>query len=176
MVPVPASRRPVAGDALLHPLAIGAIAALLINDHFFKPAAPGMLTGKLSDFAGLVFFPLFVVGCWELALSALGRWRSPTHRSLVVAVLSTGAAFALVKTTPAGTAVFSWILGTSQWLAASAWAAAAGLPWPTLLPVAVVRDPSDLVAIPALALALVVGLNRLSTQHQRSHPARTAAA
>ena len=43
------------------PRTVGAILVLLINDHLLKGAAPGWVTGKLSDFAGLVFFPLLGV-------------------------------------------------------------------------------------------------------------------
>src|SRR5690606_8292496 len=51
--------RPVAGDGLLHPAPLAAIGLLLLNDHWLKAAFPGSITGKLSDFAGLAFFPLF---------------------------------------------------------------------------------------------------------------------
>ena len=47
----------------LHPISLAALIMLAINDHILKQAAvlPGWLTGKLSDFCGLVFFPLLVV-------------------------------------------------------------------------------------------------------------------
>ena len=32
---------------------------LIVNDHYLKPEFPGIITGKLSDFAGLYIFPLF---------------------------------------------------------------------------------------------------------------------
>ena len=40
-----------------HPLTVGATAVLLLNDHVLKPAWPGLVTGKLSDVAGLVAAP-----------------------------------------------------------------------------------------------------------------------
>jgi hypothetical protein len=46
------------GEAL-HPLVLAAAALLVLNDWWLKPsAAPGWLTGKLSDLAGLVLAPL----------------------------------------------------------------------------------------------------------------------
>jgi hypothetical protein len=47
---------------LRHPLFWGALALLLLNDHVLKGAGvlPGALTGKLSDFAGLIVAPVFV--------------------------------------------------------------------------------------------------------------------
>lgn len=44
---------------LLHPLFIGSLALLLLNDFYLKYAYPGFLTGKLSDFAGLIVLPVF---------------------------------------------------------------------------------------------------------------------
>lgn len=38
---------------LAHPLTTGAFAVLAVNDHFLKARYPGVLTGKLSDVAGL---------------------------------------------------------------------------------------------------------------------------
>ena len=47
---------------LAHPLSLVALTLLVLNDHFLKGAGllPGWVTGKLSDFAGLIFFPLLL--------------------------------------------------------------------------------------------------------------------
>ncbi|MFT5682697.1 MAG: hypothetical protein ACI8RZ_003621, partial [Myxococcota bacterium] len=47
-------------DPLLHPVTLTAMALLAVNDHWAKYALTGVVTGKLSDFAGLVFFPLLL--------------------------------------------------------------------------------------------------------------------
>jgi hypothetical protein len=47
--------------AFRSPLVMASIVVLLVNDHLLKAAAPSWVTGKLSDFAGLFFFP-FVAG------------------------------------------------------------------------------------------------------------------
>jgi hypothetical protein len=44
---------------LLHPLLIGSLLVLIWNDAWGKYVYPGVLTGKLSDFAGLIVFPVF---------------------------------------------------------------------------------------------------------------------
>ena len=150
----------VAGDGLLHPVVLASIAVLIANDHVLKGAAPGWLTGKLSDVAGLVFFPLLVVAAWELLRAALGRRANPSARSVIVAVAVTGLAFAAVKTTEIGASLFGWSLGTGQWLAASAWSAVAAIPPPSIQPAQVVRDPTDLVALLALVVAAGIGLGR----------------
>jgi hypothetical protein len=164
----------VPGDALLHPLALVAIGLLVVNDHLLKSVAPGPLTGKLSDFAGLVFFPLFVVGAWEVVLNVLGRWERPTGRALGVGIVATAIAFVLVKTTPVGAATFSWVLGALQWVPAAGWSAVTSGPPPWLGPAAVVADPSDLVALVALLLAFAIGARRIGTMRFRQVERSTA--
>ena len=115
--------------ALAHPLAIAALVLLALNDHVLKQAWPGFVTGKLSDVAGLVVAPLVLA----VPLAVLG-----VRRPDVVAVLSTGAGFVAVKTTEAGAA-----------LASDTWTAVAGTSY-------VLRDPGDLLALPALLVALRV--------------------
>lgn len=44
---------------LLHPFFLFSLLALLLNDHWLKYMCPGWITGKLSDFAGLLVFPVF---------------------------------------------------------------------------------------------------------------------
>ncbi|GIH24228.1 hypothetical protein Aph01nite_25380 [Acrocarpospora phusangensis] len=89
-----------------HPLTVAAVAVLLLNDHVFKALWPGVVTGKLSDFAGLVVAP-------PLLNLLVGRPR--------VAIVLTGAVFTLVKTTAVGAALASqawtFVWGPSQVLA-----------------------------------------------------------
>jgi len=156
-------RRPTPGDALLQPLAIAAIALLLLNDHLLKSIAPGVLTGKLSDIAGLVFFPLLLVAVVELALAAAGRWSGPDPRLITAAVAATGIAFAAVKLVPGAEGVYEQVLGLAQWpfralAALIAGGSAAGVP----TRVDLTRDTTDLVALVALWIPLEVGARRAS--------------
>ena len=105
------------------PVTAGALAVLVVNDHVLKQAWPGLVTGKLSDVAGLVVAPPLVA--LLLALVRV-RWS---------ALLVTGAGFAVVKTVPAAAAVTSAGLG---WLAGPSYVRA---------------DLTDLLALPALLLA-----------------------
>lgn len=56
----------ISRDALIHTLTrwpfLTALAVLLVNDSFLKASLPGLVTGKLSDFAGIamIALPLFV--------------------------------------------------------------------------------------------------------------------
>ena len=120
MVTRPATTR----SDLVDPTVIGAVALLAVNDHVLKGRGwlPGWLTGKLSDLAGLYFFPVLLVVLAE----SLGRRRRPA-RSLTAAAATvlTGLVFAALKTSP-------WLADLVNRL------------------VVVARDPGDLVALPVL--------------------------
>lgn len=130
---------------LLHPVAIAAAVTLLLNDHVLKDAFPGFVTGKLSDVAGLVFFPLLLA-----ELTALLLRRNPA-RLLPAAAALTALVFTLVKITPAGAAAYAWALGAAQWMVALALTGHADL-----RPVVVVMDQTDLLAVPAVLVDLAI--------------------
>ena len=134
---------------------LAAIALLLLNDHLLKQAFPGWVTGKLSDLAGLVFFPLFLQGLWELLRHA------PSRRALLVCVVATGAVFTLVKTTALGLDAYRFGLAALQWPFLALRSLVSLRAVPALVPVQAVRDPTDLLALPALWAAWAVGLERL---------------
>jgi hypothetical protein len=71
------------------------IALLLVNDHVLKFASPSWLTGKLSDFAGMFFFPFIVAAGLSLILS---KFRLTTHRIGVIAFGCVAIWFILLKT------------------------------------------------------------------------------
>ena len=67
--------------ALAHPLAVGSLVLLALNDHVLKQAWPGWVTGKLSDLAGLVVAPLVLAVA--LAVTGVRRPHVLAVRSLV---------------------------------------------------------------------------------------------
>ena len=150
---------PQAGDGLLHPLAITAVALLFLNDHVLKPMLPGLLTGKLSDVAGLLVAPLVVVAAIELANAARGRRASPNPRSLVAIAGVIAMAFVAAKTTSAGAAALGALLGLGQWAGGMVLAPLLGAPPPPSR-AAVVIDPTDLIALASVAAALALCLRR----------------
>ncbi|MFD0657808.1 hypothetical protein [Thermocatellispora tengchongensis] len=89
-----------------HPLTIGAALVLLLNDHLLKWLWPGVVTGKLSDVAGMIVAP-----------PLLGL----LVRRPAASILLVGVVFTLVKTTATGATIAShaWTLvwGPSQVLA-----------------------------------------------------------
>ena len=114
--------------ALAHPAWWAAALLLLLNDHYLKGGgvlAP-WLTGKLSDFAGLLMAPVVV--------AAVVAPRS--RRAFRLAHVAVGGVFTLLKLSPA---------------CASAWCSlggALGMTW------RVVSDSTDLLALPMLLLSL----------------------
>lgn len=80
------------GAVLREPLFLFALAVLVLNDHYLKGAGllPGWLTGKLSDFAGLIVAPLLLV--------ELVRARQRQTRLLCFAAVSIG--FAALELSP----------------------------------------------------------------------------
>jgi hypothetical protein len=90
---------------LLHPLPLAAILVTALNDHLLKGSGllPGWLTGKLSDFAGLFFFPLLV--------AAVLRAKTAAARTIVV--VATGALFAAFKLSPRACAFIAPIAGVT---------------------------------------------------------------
>jgi len=144
---------PIAAERILHPAVLLAVTALMLNDHLLKGLHPGLLTGKLSDVAGLVFFPVLLQGLWELALSVLRRpWRR-SDRVLLVSTVLTGSAFACAKLTATGAELYRHLFGAVRGLPSALLALVEGdlsrLPVATLT-----RDPTDVLALPAVLVGV----------------------
>lgn len=122
------SLRPARG--LLHPAWLASLALLALNDHVLKGSGvlPGAVTGKLSDFAGLFVAPIL------LALVARVR----TVASLAVAHVAVGLVFCAIQLSAPLADAWSALMGL------------VGFPW------VITRDPTDLVALPALVASFVV--------------------
>jgi hypothetical protein len=155
----PTDRLPA--DGLLHPINLLALGLLLVNDHVLKAVWPGPVTGKVSDVAGLVFFPILVLSAGELVMTATGRWRIPTRRALTIAVACSAMAYGLVKTLPDAALAAGWLLGIAQWLFSLPVRALAGTLGAPVVPTVIVVDPTDLLALPFVALAIWIGRSRL---------------
>ena len=151
----PASAVP--GGLLLHPVIVLALAGLILNDHVLKPAHPGWLTGKLSDVAGLIFFPVLVVAVAELAIPAARRHVTAT---LTFAVCLTGVTFVAMLLLPFAGDGYRWFFGVAQWPFRAAGAILAASPVPGVAPVRFAADPTDLITLPALLVPLALAFQR----------------
>jgi predicted cation transporter len=94
-------RAAVRSSLLAHPVALLALVTLVVNDHLLKTAAPGFLTGKLSDVAGLVVVPVLVAELVAVAGRRVGR-REGAPSMVPWTAFATGLGFAAVKLTPIG--------------------------------------------------------------------------
>jgi hypothetical protein len=155
------------GSLLLYPLSLMSVAVLLLNDHVLKAAAPGVITGKLSDVAGLVFFPLLLVSVLEI-VALRRRWQPSRGPMVLWSIAATAVVFILVKTTATGASVYAWTLGVAQWLVSLG-----PLVGRSPEPVVVVADPTDLLAVPAVLAAWWIAAPRHSSPPGRRAVART---
>lgn len=125
----------------LAPLPLAAVAVLAFNDHVAKAAWPGLLTGKLSDAAGCFALPLVIS-----ALLALGtRW--PLRLRLALGAAATVALITAIKLSPAAAGAVAAALGAVGRLVGGG-------------TTRIVADPTDLVALPFVGLALAYGRRR----------------
>ena len=81
---------------MVSPVFTGAVALLALNDHALKPRHPGLLTGKLSDVAGVVI----------VAVAIVATTRRPT-----VAAATTSVLFAALKLSAVAASVAAPVLG-----------------------------------------------------------------
>ncbi|MCB9677400.1 MAG: hypothetical protein H6737_19995 [Alphaproteobacteria bacterium] len=149
---------PARADGLVHPVPIAAIALLVVNDHWLKHAYGGLVTGKLSDIAGMVFFPLLLQAFVELA-DRREPFR-PRRSALIACAVATGLVFG-------STNLFEWAadayrvgLGVLQWPFRALFAALVGADVPGLATVRLTQDPTDVLAVPFVAVAVAVGWRR----------------
>lgn len=147
----------VAGEGLLHPAAVTAVLVMALNDHWLKATYASWWTGKLSDVAGLIFFPLFLQAVVEVGQRLGGASVQPSRRTLLLAIIATGIVFGLGKSTEPGALCCRWLLGTLRWLIFAPLNALKGAPWTWLVPVRFVKDPTDLIALPSLLLSWRIG-------------------
>jgi hypothetical protein len=158
------------GDALLHPGSLAALGLLLVNDHVLKATFPGPITGKLSDVAGVVLFPILLWSAAELTLAlALGRrWRGPSERAVAAAITASTAIVLAIKTIPAAAIGAGWLLGLAQWSLSLPLRLVADTALPPVAPASIVVDPTDLIALPFVAIAIWIGRSRLASARRET--------
>jgi hypothetical protein len=132
---------------LVAPPSLIAIATLLINDHVLKTFAPSVLTGKLSDFAGLYFAPaVFLVGVFAITFGAVERRPIAVARTVYLVVAAIFAALKLSDATAAPLVSLAARVG---------------------FPVVVAVDPTDLIALCVLPFSYAAWSIRLRPDRLR---------
>lgn len=135
-----ATRAGLPYDEALAPAPVLALVVLVVNDRVLKVEAPSWLTGKLSDIAGLAVAPLVLTAAIDVVLWLVSRagvkvdWTLRRWK-LWAAIAATGAVFAAVKLwAPSSRALadlLAGVFGNAR----------------------IVTDPTDLLTLPALAIA-----------------------
>ncbi|OJT18746.1 hypothetical protein BO221_39105 [Archangium sp. Cb G35] len=154
------TQRILPGDGLLHPLVFASVALLVVNDHVFKLHCPSWWTGKLSDVAGLAFFPLLLQGLWEVVTTRRERPFLPSVPVLLTCVVLTGVVFSTIQVWDVAGLGWQWGLGSLQWPVRALGALWRGAHVPHVAPVAHTADVGDLLTLPALGLPLWLGRAR----------------
>lgn len=156
--PLLAARNPAPGGALVHPLLLLSLGVLVFNDQLLKSVWPGMLSGKLSDFSGLVLLPVFAHGLLELACARVRRPLSAamSQRALLVCIVTSALAFALPEVWKPAELAYRYGLGALRYPFVAAWSSLHGH-HARLLPVRATADVTDLLALPMALVAWRVG-------------------
>jgi hypothetical protein len=133
-----------AENLVLLPSSLAAVALLALNDHVLKAQVPGFWTGKLSDLAGLYFFPFFLL---SVVATVLPMARS--KRGLAVACVVTALVFSCVNLSQAGSDLYEHVVAHIwRWFG-------------TTRTVRHVADAEDLATLPMVAAAYWVGAAHL---------------
>jgi len=135
------------GDFLLRPVSICACAILAFNDHVLKARFGSVVTGKLSDAAGLVFVPFLVLALVELLRARfVARWTF-TRWELAASLAVVGAALIAAKLVVPVAHVFGDLGGAARFPVDGRFTA-----------VGISHDPTDLEVLPALGITWWEGL------------------
>jgi len=152
-------RLPAAGGALLHPVMLASLSVLVVNDHVIKRFWPGVLSGKLSDFAVVVLLPLFLHGLVELAhdkaLRPLGIVASA--RWLLGCIVLSTLVFALPEVWQPAELAYRYGAAGLRYPFQLLWSLAQGHTTRAFVPVRATADITDLLAVPMALVAWRVG-------------------
>jgi len=140
-------------EEFAHPWPLMAMILLGINDHLLKGSGwlPGWVTGKLSDFAGLLFFPLFVTAAVDTLIYLafrLTRGRTPGYSlkmwKIYAAVAFTAILFVPLKLSEHWGTLYiqaMHVLDVFDWFGGFQ----------------VTKDPTDILAVAVFPLVIVLG-------------------
>ena len=148
---------------------IAALALWALNDHVLKATFSSGWTGKLSDMASLIVFPLLPVAALSLARRARGA-EPPGNGHLLFWVVATGTVMATINTLDAAAWTYRHGLALAQWPALALVALARDETLPGMHTVHLTMDPTDLLTLPALLLPLRIGWRGETPRPTREEP------
>jgi hypothetical protein len=137
------------GSLLVHPFALLALATWIINDHYAKAAHGNWLTGKLSDVTCLIVVPLI-----GIAVVELWRRRIASVRWSVICIVATGVVMITINLFEPAAWLYRYGLALAQWPLRAVHGLIASGAAPSIHPVKLTMDPTDLLTLPALLVPL----------------------
>ena len=149
---------------LRHPLTLSMLALWIVNDHVLKDHYGNIVTGKLSDVAGLIVFPLFLFALYEVFV---GTERA--RRALLTSIACAGLFFVGLNTSNAFSEAVCHVLGALQWPFKAVISLITGTGMPSYAPTTATPDLTDLFTLPAMWLAWYVGEPHVRTNNEREH-------
>jgi hypothetical protein len=157
MVPT-AKRSTHWAEHICHPFPLAAVLLLAVNDHLLKRAGvlPASITGKLSDIAGLFFFPLLLSALIRFGRGLAGQTTRDSSMAAGLSIISTAAVFAGIKLSPTFNEVVARFWGTNAQDSTDLWALFALVPswfWMRRQHGPAMRDALQLGAVAAAGLA-----------------------
>jgi hypothetical protein len=127
---------------------------LFLNDFVLKREYPGFLSGILSDFAGIVFFPLLAVAVAETVARLVPGKPLATPGWFVLATATVATLFVVVKFTTLGENIYWSIVSPIASIAGPFGTGTSG----------VVSDPWDLLAFLFIPIPIMVGKKYRTTK------------
>ena len=148
----PMSGSSPAGNCMRHPVVVAMLALWLVNDHVLKDLFGNAWTGKLSDVAGLVVFPLIPLAVYQVGCA--WRKRVPRYQARVLygSLLATLVLFVSINLSVACSDLCCSALAVAQWPLRALVSVATGDGLIGIVPVVATPDPTDLLTLPALAV------------------------
>ncbi len=106
------------GAALLHPALPSSLLVLLVNDHWLKRTHPGVLSGKLSDFATMLLLPVLLHALFELGYAFIKR-HAPTpmlsNRALLASIVISSLVFGLPELWKPAETAYCYGMAVLRW-------------------------------------------------------------
>jgi hypothetical protein len=144
------------GAALLHPIAPFSLLVLLVNDHWLKHTHPGMLSGKLSDFATMLLLPVLLHALFELGY-AFSKGHAPppllSNRALLASIALSGLVFGLPEVWKPAETAYCYGMAALRWPFRAIAALLTGHALPEYRRCAATADLSDLLALSSAYVA-----------------------
>lgn len=84
---------------LTHPFVLMTLLLTAVNDHYLKYKFSNLLTGKISDFTGLFFFPLLLCALFEFIKAPAHQHKILNQKQIILFIIITDFLFIICKYT-----------------------------------------------------------------------------